>query len=346
MKGAIMIGGYMGKILFVNLTTGEIKEETPDESLYRDYLGGYGIGAKILYDRQKPGVDPLGPDNILGLVTGPLTGTPASLGTRYTAVAKSPITGGWGDANSGGHFGPYLKFAGYDAVFFTGISEKPVYLLIDNGKAELKDASNLWGKDCYETEDALKAAHGKDTESVSIGQAGENLSLIACIITSRGAAAGRSGLGAVMGSKKLKAVAARGNMTVPLADIEAATRLRKDHVAAITKKPEGGGMSFQERFHKYGTSEMTPRSAHNGDTPVKNWDGIGIVDLPEVSGLSGEAAISNLDHREGCWRCPIACQARLKAGAGEYKYPLGTRRGIRNAGLLRHSLPQQRYRIA
>ncbi len=321
-----MIGGYMGKILFVNLSTGEIKEETPDESLYRDYMGGYGLGARILYDRMKPGVDPLGPDNILGLTTGPLTGTPAIVGTRYAAVGKSPITGGWGDANSGGHFGPYLKFAGYDAVFFNGISEKPVYLLIDNGKAELKDASHLWGKDCYETEDALKAEHGDDTESVSIGPSGEKLALISCIITRRGAAAGRSGLGAVMGSKKLKAVAAKGKQEVPIVDKETANQIRRDHTAMMRKAPEGGGMSFIERFNTYGTTDMTPRSAHSGDTPVKNWGGVGIVDLKDVEGLSGEAAIANLDRREGCWHCPIACQGRLKEGTGEYKYPAGIRR--------------------
>ena len=167
-----MISGYMGKMLFVDLTTGKITVETPEDSLYRDYMGGPGIGAKILYDRQKPGVDPLGPDNMLGFVTGPLTGSPAITGARYTVVCKSPLTGGWGDANSGGIFGPALKFAGYDAVFFTGASSKPVYLAIDNGKAELKDASHLWGKDAYETEDVLRETMGKGTEVACIGQAG------------------------------------------------------------------------------------------------------------------------------------------------------------------------------
>ncbi|MFC2038583.1 aldehyde ferredoxin oxidoreductase family protein [Chloroflexota bacterium] len=321
-----MIGGYMGKILFVNLSTGEIKEETPDEKLYLDYIGGYGIGARILYDRQKPGVDALGPDNILGFTTGPLTGTPATVGTRYAAVAKSPLTGGWGDANSGGNFGPYLKFAGFDAVFVSGISEKPVYLLIDNGKAELKDAAHLWGKDCYYTEDKLKEDHGNECESVSIGESGEKLALISCIITKRGAAAGRSGMGAVMGSKKLKAIAVKGNMEVPVADKAGADQLRKDHVVSLTTKGPDGGMSFQERFHKYGTTDMTARSAHSGDTPVKNWAGVGIVDFKEVSGLTGDNAIANLASREGCWRCPIACEGRLKEGTGEYKYPDNVRR--------------------
>ena len=144
--------GYMGKILWVDLGSGEIQDEAIEEKVYRDYLGGYGLGARILFDRQKPGADPLGPDNILGFVTGILTGTPAMGGSRYVVVGKSPLTGGWGDANSGGNVGPFLKFAGYDAVFFTGVSKKPVYLFIDNGKAELRDAASLWGRDTFDTE--------------------------------------------------------------------------------------------------------------------------------------------------------------------------------------------------
>lgn len=320
-----MIGGYMGKILFVNLSTGKISEETPDESLYRDYIGGYGIGARILYSRQKPKVNPLGPDNMLGLVTGPLTGTPAPTGARYCAVAKSPLTGGWGDANSGGHFGPIFKFSGYDAVFFTGASDKPVYLFIDNGKAELRNASHLWGKNCYETEDMLKAELGKGVEVVCIGPSGEKLALISCIINDRGAAAGRSGLGAVMGSKKLKAVAARGDKEVPMTDKAKADKLRAELIEGM-KRPGPGGGSFIDHFGKHGTSDGADRSAHSGDTPVKNWGGIGVIDLPDVSGLAADLAIANVVRRVGCWHCPIACQSRLKAGTGKYKYPAGIRR--------------------
>jgi aldehyde:ferredoxin oxidoreductase len=320
-----MPGGYMGKILFVDLSTGELKDEVLEEKLCRDFIGGYGIGARILYSRQKGGVDPLGPENTLGLVTGPLTGTPATTGTRYTAVAKSPLTGGWGDANSGGNFGPHLKFAGYDAVFFNGIADRPVYLFIDNGKAELRDARHLWGKDTYETEDALKAELGEAAEIVGIGPSGEKLSLISCIITRRGAAAGRSGLGAVMGSKKLKAVAARGNQKVPLADSEVADRLRDEHIAQM-RAAQAGRDSFLDRFHKYGTASGGWPSAHSGDTPVKNWGGVGIIDFPDRSGLARDTAIANLERRTGCWRCPIACEGRLKEGTGEYKYPAGTRR--------------------
>ncbi|MBA7647834.1 hypothetical protein ES703_55613 [subsurface metagenome] len=310
----------MGKLLFVNLSTGGIKEETPDESLYRDFIGGYGIGARVIYSHQKGRVDPLGPENTLGLVTGPLTGTPAPFGCRYVAVAKSPLTGGWGDANCGGDFGPNLRFAGYDGVFFTGISEKPVYLSIDNGKAQLRAATHLWGKVTFETDDILQAEHGKAAKVVSIGPAGEKLSLVSCLMNNRVDAAGRSGLGAVMGSKKLKAVVVKGNLRVPIADSEAANKLRRKHIANMK------ALEFLEDFHRYGTSGHTAESAHSGDTPVKNWGGIGVIDLPNVSALHKDVTDARVESRTGCWRCPAACKGRLKEGAGEYKYPAGIHR--------------------
>jgi aldehyde:ferredoxin oxidoreductase len=315
-----MAGGYMGKLLFVNLNTGQIKEETPDESLYRDFIGGYGVGARILYSRQKGGVDALGPQNTLGFITGPLTGTPAPLGCRYAVVGKSPLTGGWGDANCGGDFGPNLKFAGYDGVFITGISPEPVYLFIDNGNVELRDATHLWGKGTFETDDTLKAELGKDAKVVSIGPAGEKKALVGCLMNHGGDAAGRSGMGAVAGSKKLKAVAVRGERKVPIADADATDRLRKEYLAIIMKSPARNGL------HNFGTCSHTDNSAHSGDTPVKNWGGVGVVEIPDVSGLSKEHFNANVVSRGGCWRCPIACHGRLKEGAGEYKYPAGTKR--------------------
>ncbi len=314
--------GYMGKILWVDLSLGKIKVEKPGARMYKDFIGGYGLGARLLYDRQKPGVDPLGPENTLGLITGPLTGTPIPCAARYAVVAKSPLTGGWGDANSGGFFGPYLKFAGYDAVFCTGISPKPVYLLIDEGRAQLKDAGSLWGKDAYETEETLEAEYGKQSRVACIGPAGEKLALISSIMTDKGSAAGRSGLGAVMGSKKLKAVVARGSLPVSLADKEAAQKLRKEHVKALQEAKGFGGL---ESLHKYGTSAMTDNSARTGDTPVKNWGGIGVVDLPDVKGLNKDVLATYVQKLGGCWYCPVACKATLKEG-NEYKYPAGIRR--------------------
>jgi aldehyde:ferredoxin oxidoreductase len=319
-----MAGGYMGKVLFVDLSAGTLKEEALDENIYRDFLGGYGIGARVLYSRQKPGVDALGPENTLGMVAGLLTGTPVPTGARYQVVGKSPLTGGWGDANSGGQFGPYLKFAGFDGVFFTGISPKPVYLLLDNGRAELKDAGQLWGKDAYETEDSLTAEYGKDSRVACIGPAGERMSLIASIMTDRGSAAGRSGLGAVMGSKKLKAVVARGTMAVPMVDKDTVDKLRAESIKAIQTPGPGGG-SFMENWHKYGTSGIAYSSAHSGDSPVRNWGGVGVVDLPDREGLQRDVVASHVTRLAGCWHCPIACKAYMKEGS-EYKYAAGSRR--------------------
>ena len=321
-----MTGGYMGKILFVNLATGEIKEEALEEKMCRDFIGGYGIGARILYSRQKAGIDPMGPENILGFISGPLTGTPVPTGVRYTVVAKSPLTGGWGDANSGGYFGPYLKFAGFDAVFFTEISPKPVYLLIDNGKAELKDAARIWGKDTYETEDLLTAEYGKQSRVACIGPAGEKLSLIAGILTDHGSFAARSGLGAVMGSKKLKAVVARGNMEVPIFDKVAADKTRNTQVNFWKSLPAPIGGTDLDLFRTYGTSWSTYIAAHSGDSPVKNWGGIGVIDVPDISGLHPDVFKARVEIGHACWHCPKVCKAVLKAGEGEYKYAAGVHR--------------------
>jgi aldehyde:ferredoxin oxidoreductase len=316
-----MINGYMGKILWVDLSSRDINIQELDENTIKTYIGGYGFGARFLYDRMKPGADPLGPENILGLITGPVTGTQIPSGARYVAVAKSPLTGGWGDANSGGFFGPYLKFSGYDGVFFTGISAKPVYVLIDEGKTEIKDASHLWGKDAYETEAILEAQYGKQSRVACIGPAGEKLSIIASIMTDRGSAAGRSGLGAVMGSKRLKAVVVRGSTPVPVADIEAILRLRKEHIKELSAP---GPMNLGE-LHKYGTSALTANSAHSGDTPVKNWGGVGFRDIPDIEGLKAEVVAEYVQKLNGCWHCPVACKAILKEGK-EYDYKAGVRR--------------------
>jgi aldehyde:ferredoxin oxidoreductase len=310
-----MARGFMGKILWVDLSKNELKDEVLDEELGRQFLGGYGLGARILFSRQKAGVDPLGPDNIFGILTGPITGTDALGGTRYTVVGKSPLTGGWGDANSGGYVGPNLKFAGYDAVFFTGISAKPVYLFINNGKAELRDASHLWGKDSFETEDILKSELGKDVELACIGPAGEKLALIAAVMNNKGRAAGRSGLGAVMGSKKLKAIAVKGNMKVPVADGKRVSSLRKKYLAELP-----GPSAILRDF---GTSGMFCFAAEEDDAPTKNWAGVAVVDFPDYKLLGGELVIAQQERRWACWHCPIGCGGLMKAGTGEHKYEAG-----------------------
>jgi aldehyde:ferredoxin oxidoreductase len=302
-----MAGGFMGKILNVDLSTGRMRDEVLDEPLCRRFLGGYGIGAKLLYDRMKPNIDALGPDNLLGFFTGPLTGTPAIEGNRFVVVCKSPLTETWGDANCGGTFGPHLKFAGYDGILFSGISPRPTYLFIENGTPELRDAGSLWGRDTNETEDLIRDAlgatpgrRGRQIEIASIGPAGEKLSLIAAIINDKGRAAGRSGVGAVMGAKRLKAVAVSGTATVPLFDAERARALRR----AYMKRHDGA----YDLFVNYGTIGITGESAISGDTPVKNWGGVGQVDFPTGAiNFRDDTVIAYQDRKYGCWRCTMAC---------------------------------------
>ncbi len=311
-----MTGGYLGKILQVDLTDRKITVEELDEKLNRNFIGGYGIGARLVFSQQKPGVDALGAENILGLMTGPLTGTQAISGTRFTAFGKSPLTGCWGDANSGGYFGAYLKFSGYDGMLFTGSADKPVYLYINNGQAEIKDASHLWGKDTYETDDILKSELGSDAAVACIGPAAEKLSLISSIVHNKGSVAARSGLGAVMGAKKLKAVVVRGSAPVPVANEELVRNLRKKNLAAMGRQ--------LDMMRKYGTTFVTVDSILTGDSPIKNWSGDPIIDFKNAKALEGDAFLKRQLKPGGCYRCPVSCEALMKAGTGEYKYAAGS----------------------
>ena len=313
-----MIGGYRGKIGFVDLSNGEIREEKFDETLARDFIGGYGLGVRILFERQKKGIDPLGPENILGFTTGPLTGTKTPTGGRYMAVCKSPLTGGWGDANSGGYFGSELKSAGWDAIFFSGIASTPKYLLVTEDRLELRDASHLWGKDTVETEDIIQNELGKPKLRVaSIGPASERLSLISGIVNDKGRIAARSGVGAVMGSKRLKAVAAHGTGKAAVADKKGLDKLRKGFVNELREL-----QGFPKMLMDYGTCALTQGLVVGGATPVKNWL------------LAGEQAFSNLDRiadadaviqyqkkKFGCANCPIACGGIFNVSNGPY--PVG-----------------------
>ena len=306
-------GGYIGKILNVELSIGKISEETPDDKLYADFIGGYGIGARIIYSRQKAKVDPLGPENMLGFITGPLTGTPALTGTRFVVVSKSPLTGTWGDSNSGGRFGTVLKAAGYDAIFFSGISDKPVYLFIKDGRAELRDASRLWGKGSVETEALLKAELGKEVSIACVGQSGENLSLISGIVNDEGRIAARSGLGAVMGSKKLKAVAVIGSGEIPVKDSDRANQIRKKYWDKLE------GHIVKDILSKFGTCGFTPGAIKTGDAGVKNWSGVSEVDFPNADAFSGDNIIKYQVKKHGCLRCPIYCGGIVKLDSGPYQ---------------------------
>jgi len=217
--------GYMGKILTVDLTVGDIKEEIIPDDVYEKYLSGMGLAAYILYNRIPSGADPLGPDNILGFVSGLLTGTGSLFAGRWMVVGKSPLTGGWGDANCGGNFSPAIKRCGYDGIFFKGISDKPVYLYIEKGKAQLRDASHVWGRDTVEAEKMLLEETAGNSRVALIGPSGEKLSLISGISNDGGRMAARSGLGAVMGSKNLKALVLKGARRIPVHNREGIKKL-------------------------------------------------------------------------------------------------------------------------
>lgn len=310
------MNGYAGKLLFVDLASGTIHSEALPEELARDFIGGYGLGARILYSRMRPGIAALGAENILGFVTGPVTGTEANFSGRYTVVCKSPVSGTWNDANSGGYFGPELKAAGYDGVFFSGISPQPVYLWIQDGRAELRDAGKLWGLDAKDTQKALEAETGEPKlRAAVIGPAGEKMALIACVINDGHRAAGRGGLGAVMGSKRLKAVAVRGTGKIAVADPEKVREINAAIRASLKADPYAG------YFRSGGTGAGTPDSVFNGDAPVKNWGAAGVEafmpDQPaELSGM--KISEKYLTRHFACARCPLGCGAELSVNDGRY----------------------------
>ena len=211
-------------------------------------------------------------------------------------------------------------------MFFTGISPKPVYVLIVNGQVQIKDAQHLWGKDTYETEDMLMAEYGKRSRVLCIGSAGEKLSLISGIVTDHGSLAARSGLGAVMGSKKLKAVVALGNLEIPVFDQAAVQAFRMERLKAW-QAPMADGIPDIVKAHKYGTSFTAYNAVHSGDSPVKNWGGIGVIDLPDRSPFHHDNIMTLVEERRhGCWHCPKTCKGICKAGEREYKYAAGNRR--------------------
>ena len=310
-----MSGGYTGRMGFVDLSTGEVREEQLDENLARDFIGGHGLGVRILYERQKGGVNPLGPENILGFTTGPLTGTQTPTGGRYMAVCKSPLTGGWGDANSGGYFGSELKSAGWDAIFVSGIAASPQYLVVTQEGLELKDAAHVWGRDTVDTEDALRKDLGISKLRVAcIGPASERLSLISGIVNDKGRIAARSGLGAVMGSKRLKAVAVHGKGKVAVANKERLDQLRK---AFLKEFRESGG--FPKLLRDYGTCGLTGGLVTSGATPIKNWLLAGDQAFPTADKIAdGDTVIQYQVKKYGCANCPIACGGIFSVKEGRY----------------------------
>jgi aldehyde:ferredoxin oxidoreductase len=300
--------GVNGKVLWVNLTHSTFDEEKIPEEVYRKYLTGYGLGAYILNREMNGTEDPLGPENIFGVMTGIFNSHSVPLGGRFEVVGKSPYTGTWGDANCGGKFGPELKNSGFDAVFFKGISSKPVFLKLVDGEYSLEDASEVWGKNAYEAEDYLKKIEPKG-QAMVIGVPGERKMLIASIMTDYGRAAGRSGLGAVMGSKKLKGIVTRGTRKIDPFDPEMLRITNRDIQIQFSKNIE-----LAKPWQLYGTTDITEGAHLNGDTPIKNWAGAGLVDYGEdkASKISGKEIAKDKLRSYGCSQCTLACGGHVK----------------------------------
>lgn len=306
--------GWMGKLIRVNLSDETIKVEDLNMEDANLYLGGRGLGSKYLYDEIDPKVDPLSPDNKLIFMTGPMTGTFAACAGRFNVVAKAPLTGTIGASNSGGYFGPELKFAGYDGIIFEGKSETPVYLKIYDDKIELKSAEHLWGKDVFETTDTLLLENEEDAKVACIGVAGEKQVLFATIMNDKDRAAGRSGLGAVMGSKNLKAIVVRGTNDINVANkhefmmasIDARNKLLEHPVTG-----KGGGLAT------YGTQVLMNILNESHSLPTRNWQTSWFEDGDKISGefLTDNYLIRN----KACFACPIGCGRVIRISDGKYK---------------------------
>jgi len=289
--------GYAGKIARINLTNGKVQAEILKEDLALNYIGGKGVSAKILYDELKPKIDPYDPSNTLILATGPVNGLALSGAAKICAVFKSPLTGIWGESQCGGYFAPQLKYAGYDVLIISGKSEKPVYITVEDGEVRVRDAAHLWGKDAFETEDIIKEDHGKDFQVLSIGPAGENLVRYACITHDKGRQFGRCGAGAVMGSKRLKAIAVKGNGKIEVAKPEELDDYRKDLNEKIRERLKS--------LIEYGTPAIMALTNATGTLPTKYWtDG----EFEGFERISAEALRSKFFERsKACFACTVAC---------------------------------------
>ena len=324
-----MVLGYKGKILFVDLNSCSTTETALPQEVYRDFIGGQGLGARIVYEYMKPRANPLSSGNILGFVVGPLTGTGVH-GARYQVVGKSPITGGWGDSNCGGRFANELRSSGYDAVFFVGVAASPVYVFLDEGQVNIVDASHLWGKDTVETDKMIRNELGDGKVAVAcIGPAGEARSFISAILH-EGCAAARSGLAAVMGSKNLKAFAVRGNKKISVADPERLGRLRKEYLKGIKETDDAAAVILKT----FGTCGLLSACLVTGDTPIKNWTRFGEEGFPSHGKLDSGSITQYQTKRHACLGCPIGCKGWLKINDSSHGVIIGAKVEYETLGML------------
>jgi aldehyde:ferredoxin oxidoreductase len=298
--------GFTGKILRVNLTSGQIEVEQPPEEFYRTYWGGSLMGTYYLLKNTPAGAEPLGPENTLSFMLSPTTGAPISGQSRCTATAKSPLSGLIGDSQAGGFWPAELKFAGFDGIVFTGRSPAPVYLWVHDGEAELRDASHLWGMITGDAEAALKAELGDPKiEVAQVGPAGERLSRLACIINMSNRSHGRTGMGAVMGSKNLKAIAVRGHGRITMADAKTVTRLARQAAGTIGDFPDMQGLQ------DYGTASVLNYQDMAGGLPTRNYTS---GTFEQADAISGEAMKDTiLKDNDTCYACSVRCKRVVEA---------------------------------
>ena len=307
-----MLGGYIGKILRVDLTERRISTEKLDAEIAKKFIGGKGLGAKILYDSLKLGTDPLSPENILIFASGPLTATLAPTSARWAVVTKSPLTNIFLDCQVGGYFGAAMKLAGFDCIIMEGKADSPVYLWVHDGNAEILNAGDLWGKGCFETENTLKKRLGESAHVASIGPAGENLVRYACISVDKYRQAGRGGAGAVMGSKNLKAVAVRSaSYKIEYADPEGFREAAKKALKVIREN------SFIPLRRKYGTPIWVAPVNKAALLPTRNFR-TGVFE--KAKNISGETMRDKIVVKDGtCYNCIIQCWKYTHVESGKYK---------------------------
>lgn len=298
--------GYNGKILRVDLSTQDIRVEENDEYFFRTYMGGATLGAYYLLKEQKAGVDPFSPENIIVFACSIVTGTPAPGFSKNAIVSKSPLTGAIGDTQAGGFWGPELKFAGYDAIVVKGKAKSPVYLFIQDGKVEIRKAAHLWGKTTGEVEQIIHKEHSDSRIRVlAIGCAGENLVRFANVLSDCIHAAGRLGLGAVMGSKNLKAIAVRGHNRIKIKDEETVRKWSRWFARNFMDNPSNQG------FHDWGTAQLVSSLNLRGELPTRNFQ-TGFFE--GADGISAETMHETIFQKsEGCYACPAKCKRVVEA---------------------------------
>jgi aldehyde:ferredoxin oxidoreductase len=297
--------GYAGKLLYVDLEKGTTRKRVLDSDLARKYVGGAGLAAKLLYDSVSEAIDPLSPKNVIVFASGPFTGTLLPMSGKWEVGAISPLTGIWGEANCGAWWGAELKFAGYDGLVIQGKSESPVYIFIDDDQVHIRSAKDIWGQSTSKTMSHLMKIHGGDIPVACIGQAGENLIKIASIISEHGGAAARCGLGAVMGSKNLKAVAVRGSKEIPFANLSKFMELVTKIKARIRENPTYVDMS------KYGTGAWTESGEEIGDLPIKYWEGNEWLEGSRE--ISGTTTVKRYPVKGiACYACSVGCGTAVK----------------------------------